>query len=160
MATNRRTARHRGSALIVAIILVAVMAVVGLALIRRTSNEIDSVSSKRHYDVAVSCADGARQMLMSSFRTFGLPPTQLSLDKTVNDKRLTSGHYDTFAVQSVVVATGASFSGGTVGASDIVNRTRGAGQLGGTMYRMTVVCTDSSSATRQSEVEYLVRFGL
>jgi hypothetical protein len=157
MSITRRTTNHRGSALIVAIILVAVMAVVGLALITRASNEIDAVSSKRHYDVAVSCADGARQMLMSSFRTFGLPPTSLTLDKTVNDKRLVSGHFDTFAVQSVVAATGTST--GTVGVADIVNRTRGA-QLGGQIYRMIVVCTDSASNTRQNEVEFLVRFGL
>jgi hypothetical protein len=157
MSMIRRATTYRGSALIVAIILVAVMAVVGLALINRTSNEIDAVSAKRHYDVAVSCADGARQMLMSSFRTFGLPPTSLTLDKTVDTKRLTSGHYDTFAVQSVVAATGAAISAASV--SDIVNRTRTA-QLGGQIYRMTVVCTDSASATRQSEVEFLVRFGL
>jgi hypothetical protein len=155
--STQRTTKHRGSALIVAIILVAVMAVVGLALITRTSNEIDAVSAKRHYDVAVSCADGARQMLMSTFRTFGLPPTSLTLDKTVDTKRLASGHYDTFAVQSVVAATGAAST--LAGVYDIVNRTRGA-QLGGQMYRMTVVCTDSASATRQSEVEFLVRFGL
>jgi hypothetical protein len=152
-----RSAKDHGSALIVAVILVAVMAVVALALITRTNNEMEAVSAKRHYDVAVSCADGARQMLMSSFRTFGVQPIALSLDKTVNDKRYSSGHYDTFAVQSVAAATGTS--AGNVGVSDIVNRTR-ATQLGGQMYRFTVVCSDSSSNTRQSEVEYLVRFGL
>jgi|GraSoiStandDraft_41_1057321.scaffolds.fasta_scaffold2012923_1 hypothetical protein len=157
MAIPRRTTKDRGSALIVAVILVAVMAVVALALITRTSNEMEAVSAKRHYDVAISCADGARQMLMSSFRTFGLPPASLTLDKTVNDKRLSSGHYDTFAVQSVVAAAGVSPS--AVGVSDIVNRTHSA-ELGGQMYRMTVTCSDSASATRQMEVEYLVRFGL
>ena len=48
---------------------------------------------------------------------------------------------------------------GGIGVMDIVNRTRAA-TLGGQMYRMTVVCSDSASATRQSEVEFLVRFGL
>ena len=155
MAT--RKAKDHGSALIVAIILVALMAVVALALITRTSNEMEAVSAKRHYDVAVACADGAQQMLMSSFRTFGVQPVALSLDKIVNDKRYSSGHYDTFAVQSVVPATGTS--AGNAGVSDIVNRTR-ATRLGGQMYRFTVVCSDSSSNTRQSEVEFLVRFGL
>ena len=157
MGTIGRKTRHRGSALLVAIILVGVMAVVALALISRTNNEMEAVSAKRHYDVAVACADGARQMLMSSFRTFGLPPASLTLDKTVSDKRYSSGHYDTFAVQSVAAATGVST--GSVGVTDIVNRTRAA-TLGGQMYRMTVVCSDSASATRQSEVEFLVRFGL
>jgi len=157
MGTIGRKTRHRGSALLVAIILVGVMAVVALALITRTNNEMEAVSAKRHYDVAVACADGARQMLMSSFRTFGLPPASLTLDKTVSDKRYSSGHYDTFAVQSVAAATGVST--GSVGVTDIVNRTRAA-TLGGQMYRMTVVCSDSLSTTRQSEVEFLVRFGL
>jgi hypothetical protein len=152
-----RRAKDRGSALIVAVILVAVMAVVALALITRTNNEMEAVSAKRHYDVAVSCADGARQMLMSSFRTFGVQPIALQLDKQVNDKRYASGHYDTFNIASVAAATGTS--AGNVGVSDIVNRTR-ATQLGGQMYRFTVVCSDQSSNTRQSEVEYLVRFGL
>jgi hypothetical protein len=157
MALPRPMTNARGSALLVAIILVAVLAIVGLALVNRTANEIDAVASKRHYDVAVSCADGARQMLMSAFRTFGAQPTSLTLDKTVGDKRLASGHYDTFALQSVVAATGSA--AGTIGAVDIVNRTSNT-RLGGQVYRMTVVCSDSNSATRQSEVEFLVRFGL
>jgi hypothetical protein len=157
MAMVSRPTSDRGSALLIAIILVAVMAIVGLALVNRTTNEIDAVSAKRHYDVAISCADGARQMLMSSFRTFGTPPASLTLDKTVGDKRLASGHYDTFALQSVIPATGAVT--GAVGVSDIVNRTTRT-RLGGQVYRMTVVCTDSAAATRQSEVEFLVRFGL
>jgi hypothetical protein len=157
MAIIHHKINHRGSALLVAIILVGVMAIVALALITRTNNEMEAVSSKRHYDVAVECADGARQMLMSSFRTFGLSPASLTLDTNVNDKRYSSGHYDTFAVQSITAATGTPI--GSAGVTDIVNRTRGA-TLGGQMYRMTVVCSDSASATRQSEVEYLVRFGL
>ena len=57
MGTIDRKTRHRGSALLVAIILVGVMAVVALALISRTNNEMEAVSAKRHYDVAVACAD-------------------------------------------------------------------------------------------------------
>jgi hypothetical protein len=157
MSALTRATTDRGSALLVAIILVAVMAIVAIALVNRSTNEIDAVGSKRNYDVAVSCADGARQMLMSSFRTFAVSPASLTLDKTVGDKRLTSGHYDTFALQSVVPSTGSS--AGAIGATDIVNRTWNT-RLGGQVYRMTVVCTDSNSANRQSEVEFLVRFGL
>jgi hypothetical protein len=157
MPMASRTTSDRGSALLIAIILVGVMAIVGLALVTRTTTEIDAVGAKRHYDIAVSCADGARQMLMSSFRTFGASPASLTLDKTVGDKRLASGHYDTFALQSVVGATGSA--AGATGVSDIANRTSRT-RLGGQVYRMTVVCSDSNSATRQSEVEFLVRFGL
>jgi hypothetical protein len=152
-----KRAGERGAALVIAVVLVAIMAVIALAIVNRTTNEIDAVSAKRHYDVAVSCADGARQMLMSQFRTFGTSPTSLTLDQTVGDKRYTSGHYDSFAVTSVVSAGGSQ--AGSTGVSDIANRTQKS-RLGGSVYRMTVVCTDQASATRQSEVEFLVRFGL
>ena len=148
----------RGSALIVAVILVAVLAVVALGVITRTTAEIDAVGSKRHYDAAVSCADGARQMLLSQFRTFGTTPSSLVLDTTVNEKRYSTGHYDNFAIQSVVAATGTQ-GGASVGVSDISNRTSRT-KLGGQVYRFTVVCSDQNSATRESEVEFLVRFGL
>lgn len=156
---QRRKGRHdRGTALIVAVVLVAVLAVVALGVITRTTAEIDAVGSKRHYDAAVSCADGARQMLLSQFRTFGTPPSSLVLDTTVNEKRYTTGHYDNFALQSVVAATGTQ-GGASVGVSDIANRTSRT-RLGGQIYRFTVVCTDKANATRESEVEFLVRFGL
>jgi len=157
MAAHHRKRNDRGSALLISVILVLLMAVVGLALVSRSTSEVDAVGAKRNYDVAVSCADGAREMLMSSFTTFGASPTSLSLDKTVGDKRLTTGHYDSFALQSVVATAGSGT--GAVGATDIVNRTSRA-RLGGQVYRMTVVCTDSTAPTRQSEVEFVVRFGL
>jgi hypothetical protein len=70
---------------------------------------------------------------------------------------MTSGHYDQFAMATVVPAAGTL--AGSVGVSDIANRISKAA-LGGQIYRMSVVCTDSSGANRQSEVEFLVRFGL
>ena len=50
--------RHdRGSALIVSLILMVVLAVVGVALVNRTTREVDAVASKRHWDRAMSCAE-------------------------------------------------------------------------------------------------------
>src|SRR3954468_8944906 len=106
--------RHRGSALLVAIILVAVLGVVALALVQRTTNEMDAIGAKRNYDVAQECADGARQMLFSQFRTFGLLPTNLQMDATVGTKRYSSGHYDQFNIKSVVATT--QTAQGTIGA--------------------------------------------
>ena len=73
---------------------------------------------------------------------------------------MASGHYDNLAITSVVAANG--FGSGVGGASDISNRIAAAG-LGGQVYRMTVVCGSSTvpdASSRQSEVEFLVRFGL
>ena len=158
LAQRRKSRLDRGTALIVAVILVAVLAVVALGVISRTTTELDAVGAKRHYDAAVSCADGARQMLLSQFRTFGTAPTSLVLDRTVADKRYSTGHYDNFAIQAVVAATGTQ-GGASVGVSDISNRTSRT-KLGGQIYRFTVVCSDQANPTRESEVEFLVRFGL
>ncbi len=150
--------RHdRGSALIVAMILMVVLAVVGLAIVKRTSAEVDAVASKRHYDRAMTCAEGARQMLLSQFRAYGVQLANLSLSRIIGDQQYTSGHYDNFSVSSVTEAGGTA--GGIVG-SDAANRiTKRSGGLGGKGYHFTVVCRDNGVSTHQQEVEYLVNFG-
>ncbi len=150
--------RHdRGSALIIAMILMVVLAVVGLAVVKRTSREVDAVASKRHWDRAMSCAEGARQMLLSQFRAYGVNLQSLQLSRTVGDQTYASGHYDSFNVTTVTDAAGTP--GGVVG-SDAANRiTRRSGGLGGKGFRMNVVCTDNAAPTHQQEVEFLVNFG-
>ena len=148
--------RHdRGSALIIAMILMVVLAVVGVAIVNRTTREVDAVASKRHWDRAGSCAEGARQMLLSQFRTFGIAPTAIQFQNTVGDQVFASGHYDQFNIASVGVASGTP--GGAVSGNTVnVITTTGLGTKG---YRFTVVCSDSASNTHQQEVEYLVNFG-
>ncbi len=147
----------RGTALIVAMILMVVLALIGLAVVKRTSSEVDAVASKRHYDRAVACAEGARQMLLSQFRAYGVSLASLQLNKIVGDQQYASGHYDNFNVASVSEAAGTP--GGTVG-SDAANRiTKRSGALGGKGYRFTVVCSDTAAKTHQMEVEFLVNFG-
>jgi hypothetical protein len=147
----------RGQSLVVVVILLAIITVIAVSLMSRNSDEIDAAGSKRRYDESVSCAEGARQMLVSQFSTFGVTPTSLSVNSTVGSKVYSSGHYDTFNVKTVAVASGGA--GRSVGVSDATNRTMGT-RLGGSLYRMTVVCSDSTVANRQSEVEFLIRFGL
>jgi Na+/H+-translocating membrane pyrophosphatase len=157
ISTPSRRRPDRGSALLVVIILTSVLALIGLALVRRTTVEMESAGAKRNHDIAIECAEGARQMLFSQFRTFGSIPSLLRLDAAVGNKRYSSGHFDQFNTQSVVaIGSGATVS---TGVNDVANRTGKSG-LGGTIYRVTVVCSDSANPTRQSEVEYLVRFGL
>ncbi len=149
--------RDTGSALVIAMILMVVLAVVGVAIVNRTTGEVDAVASKRHFDRAMSCAEGARQMLLSQFRAYGVNLASLQLQRTVGDQIYASGHYDNFNVTSVGEAGGTP--GGIVG-SDAANRiTKRSGGLGGKGYRFTVVCRDSAAATHQQEVEFLVNFG-
>ena len=150
----------RGAALLIAMVLVAVLAVVALALVRRSNNEMDAIGAKRNYDRSVSCAEAGRQMLLSQFRVFGLDPTSIVLNTHAGNLNVYTGHYDQFAIQTVqAVAKGAGAGVNGTGASmDFANRLTGTG-LGGTVYRFNVVCADSNN-DHQSEVEFEVRFGL
>jgi hypothetical protein len=150
----------RGAALIIAMVLVAVLAVVALALIRRSNNEMDAIGGKRNYDRSVSCAEAGRQMLLSQFRVFGLDPTSIVLNTHAGNLNVYTGHYDQFAIQTVqAVGKGAGAGVNGTGASmDFANRLTSTG-LGGTVYRFNVVCADSNN-DHQSEVEFEVRFGL
>jgi Tfp pilus assembly protein PilX len=150
----------RGAALIIAMVLVAVLAVVALALVRRTNNEMDAIGGKRNYDRSVSCAEAGRQMLLSQFRVFGMDPTSIVLNTKAGNLKVYTGHYDQFAIQTVQAVSKGSGAGvnGNGAAMDFANRLTSAG-LGGTVYRFNVVCADSSN-DHQSEVEFEVRFGL
>ncbi|HYV67995.1 MAG TPA: hypothetical protein VE964_17270, partial [Myxococcales bacterium] len=92
----RHARSARGAALIIAMVLVAVLAVVALALVRRSNNEMDAIGAKRKYDRSVSCAEAGRQMLLSQFRVFGLDPTSIVLNTHAGNLNVSTGHYDQF----------------------------------------------------------------
>jgi Tfp pilus assembly protein PilX len=146
----------RGTALLFVVIMLAVLAVVGLAVITQANSEADGSSAKRQYDRSVACADAAREMLNSQFRLYGSAPTTLTLNTTLDQKQMSSGHYDNLAVTSVTPVTGSN--SGSMGVSDMSNRIVRS-SLGGQLYRMTVVCSSAGNA-RQSEIEFVVKFGL
>jgi hypothetical protein len=157
---TRPTPAPRGQTLPVVVILLLVLTALALGMVKRSSTESDAVAAKRRHDKAVNCADGAREMLLSQFSVFGQSPTQVVLNRQVDDQVYASGHYDNFAVTSVVAVSGTQT--GLAGVTDISNRTSGSNP-GGQVYRMTVICGSSDGAdggTRESEVEFLIRFGL
>jgi hypothetical protein len=149
--------RPRGSSLLFVVIMLAVLAIVGLAVITQANTEADGSAAKRQYDRSLACADAARELLNSQFRLYGVPPTTLQLNVDLDNKKLASGHYDQLNIASVTAATGAI--SGTLGVSDMSNRIVRT-NLGGQLYRISVVCSDSANVARQAEVEFLVRFGL
>ena len=141
--------------------IVAILGVVAFGIVQMGATETDAAGAKRRYDKAVSCTDAARDLLLSEFRLYGTDPTSLTLNQVLDDQRMTSGHYDNLAVTSVSLAKG--YGSGSVGMTDVTNRVAKFG-LGGQVYRMTVVCSSANAGldagTRQSEVEFLVRFGI
>jgi hypothetical protein len=143
------------------VIIVIVVGIIGLAIVSRANSEVDSVSAKRRHDQGVSCADAARDLLMSQFTSANVIPTELTLNTTVGDKTMTTGHFDAVTVTKTVTVAGTT-SQSNVGMTDMSNRI--GVSLGGKVYRMTLLCSSGTlpdgGAARQNEVEYLVRFGL
>jgi len=152
--------KQRGGALLNVLIVVGVLSIIGLAFLQRSSDDGAAAAAQRAATRASTCAEAARELLLSQFRAYGTTPTQLTLNTNINDQSVFSGHYNQFAIKSVTAVTGVGSSG--IGVSDMSNRIARVG-MGGQVYRMAVVCSSSSSAdagSHQSEVEYLVRFGL
>ncbi len=150
----------RGQTLVVVIVLVAVLTIVAAGLVERSDTSMATVNAARRYQESVSCADGARAYLLSKFRAFNVNPASLTLDQTVGDQRMASGHYDDFGVASVIpLADVKAIQSASV--MGMANRST-ASPLGGVPYVFTVVCSDStgSGPNRETEVEFLVRFGL
>lgn len=158
---TRLRRRPRGSTLTVAITITAVLTIVAAGLIRRTTAEMESASAKRNYDQSVTCADGARELLLSQFRAYGVDLTNVTLNDTLGNRRVASGHYDRFEInqKGVEPVDRNAVSAATDNAMDLANRTVRVA-LGGAYYRVSVVCADSTNLTRQAEVEFLIRFGL
>jgi hypothetical protein len=159
-----RSRTHRGSALIIALILVTVLSIVALALVSRTNNEIDAVSAKRHYDLTASCAEAARQLVLSKFAQAGVNLGTLGMQVTLGNLNLYTGHYSAdgggyMPDGGVVALVGNAGGASSGGATDVANKIQKL-NFGTTPYRVTVVCQDASNVTRQTEVEFVINYGL
>jgi hypothetical protein len=162
----------RGSALVLTVIVVLVLAVISAALIRFTARELAGATSARQSDALVACAEAGRQMIMSQFRSVTISPTALKalnvpMDSAGGSTRVVGGHVDTMNVQidQVTVLPTGTFGVQPNAIRDLSNIITGAAQLGGTSYRVVVHCQDHGTATdatsgRQLEVEFGLRFGL
>jgi hypothetical protein len=165
---------ERGSALVLTVIVVLVLAVISAALIRFTSRELAGATSARQNDALVACAEAGRQLIMSQFRSISIAPNDLQpLNKAIDadppngSTRVLGGHVDTMnmKVDQVTVLPMGTFGPQPNAIRDLSNIITGAQQLGGTSYRVVVHCQDHGTATdatsgRQLEVEFGLRFGL
>jgi hypothetical protein len=154
---------------VVTLILITILSIVALALVKRSTSEIDSVSAKRHYDATASCAEAARNLVVSKFANAGATIPNLALNVTIGDKTFFTGHYSTtlpdgglsgYVADGGVLALQPGGGGGSSGgASDTANKINRL-NFGTTPYRVTVVCQDANNVTRQTEVEFTVNYGL
>lgn len=158
-------ARERGSALLTAVVVVLVVTVIGVGIISYAGREIAGATAGAQRQGLVSCAESARQLLLSRFHAVGLVPTSLdalnvTMDGTGGRIAAVGGHVDqpdsTVQVSQVQFLPDNAF-GPSTRTRDITNTVSLIGQ-GGKPLRVIVHCVDGGG--RQLEVEFGVRFGL
>lgn len=160
-----RTRAPRGNALMLTLIAIAVLMVLVGGAIQFTNNNRAATAEKLRGDRVGACADAARRHLLSRLRLFRATSVQI-LDTTLIDdpdpdarSQMMTGHYGTAAESTVVSVSSVSMGEATKQARDIANTVSDAsGTLGGKYYRVVVKCQESTG--RESEVEFLFRYGL
>jgi type II secretory pathway pseudopilin PulG len=159
---------QRGSALVMSVIVVLVIAIIGVAVVRFASREVAGATASRKTQALVACADAGRQVLLSQFKALGLSPVSLTalnlpLDANTN---VVGGHYGELGVQvtQVVNLPGTAFGPDPGTVQDISNRVMVTGG-GGKPLKVIVHCQQGGiggdpATGRQLEVEFGVRFGI
>ncbi len=165
---------QRGSSLLVSVLVMAILTVIGVAMVRFAAREQAGALSKLRKDELSACARAAANVLKSQFG-LGVSPSS-PLDITMGDPavgesaRIVGGHVDQdMSVIDIggIQVTGAArraFGGAQAAVGDLTNRTFRAGMTGGGYSKVTAHCQmgDKSGPTtgRQIEVELMLRTGL
>jgi hypothetical protein len=158
----------RGSALVLAMMIVLVLSVIAVAVVRLGTNETAGALAGARRGALAQCAEAATNLLLSKFHTLGIRPDQIvalnvPLDGPGGQTRAMGGHIDTMNVTLGQVAYLPDNAFGPPAASDDTGVIRLTGQ-GGKPMKVTVHCQDGGDGTagsgRQLEVELGVRFGL
>lgn len=172
--------RQRGSALIIATIVVLVIAVIGVGMVRFTQHQVAGALAGTRADALSACAAAAQKMLESRFHALSTEPTTVAalnvpLDGPGGRIKALGGHVDDDPAQLLLTVKQVEPLPGNVnnksiefGTGDNTNQlssmTGGSGLGSGAPLKITVHCQegDLSSPTsgRQLEIEYSVRFGL
>jgi Tfp pilus assembly protein PilX len=166
---------QRGSALVIAIVAVLVIAVIGVGLLRFTQRSVAfSVGGPRH-KALVECAEAGRALIESRFHVLGLQPTEIAvmnetLDGPQGRMRALGGHIDAdpalplATIKQVERIADAALPRSDVGSGDLTNIIAGVNVGSGQALKVTVHCqegdTSSPTSGRQMEIEYGVQFGL
>lgn len=171
MTSTHRT--PRGSTLLVAVILLAVLSVVAVAAVRLSSEERRNASAKARYDALEACARAAQAQVWAEIAKYG--PTYLKGGNLVPAPAALPGgvtvrapaHYSDMTadtgsvqVQQVVLGFDKGVSDGkVVDSTDLTNRAAALDALNdGKAYRVVARCKDQKD--RELEIEFSMRFTL
>ncbi|WP_242339442.1 MULTISPECIES: pilus assembly PilX N-terminal domain-containing protein [unclassified Anaeromyxobacter] len=165
----RPRAAPRGSTLVIALIMLAVLSVIGAAAVLLSSQERRNASAMSRVDQLTACAQAARAKIWAEIARYG--PRYLSSDDLLTTPLEISGigklqapaHYgstEAMKVNEVVLAVEKAVSDGApTPVVDLTNRTASPDALtSGRAYRVVARCTDAQN--RELEVEFAMRFAL
>jgi hypothetical protein len=160
----------RGAVLIVVLVAMAVLAVLALGVIVFTGTERSAAIEGRRGEQLKACAEVARAHVLARLRAAGAAPETIEFAAPLLDEEdparrslARTGHvyFGDAGVPApisggvLVVKTGMGAQAGQArGLVDVIAQTS---TLGGQYYRVVVAC---ESGGRQTEVEFLVRFGI
>ncbi|HEY6910617.1 MAG TPA: hypothetical protein VI356_14665 [Myxococcales bacterium] len=162
---------HRGSVLIAALVVIAVLALVTVATLRLADiSKGQSAKDARKLGQA-ACIDAARQYLISRLNVFNMA-SSVTFDQVISteagDRHIYSGHVrgqDAMGKFTGPVITSQPrpvYTGVSGGASsdnlDITNTLRASSGRVGTAYQVIVACSDPLAG--DMELEFSLQFGL
>ncbi len=169
-----RARSQRGSSLIVSVLVMAILTVIGVAMVRFAARALAGALAKWRTDALSACARAAANVLKSQFG-LGVSPSA-PLDITMGDPalgetvRIVGGHVDqdmsVIDIGGIQVSSAArrAFGGAQTSVGDLTNTTYGGPMTGSGYSKVTAHCQmgDKSgpSTGRQIEVELMLRIGL
>lgn len=167
---TRQSPPAAGYVLLLAMILLAVLTVLGVAAVSVASRERENAANKSKYDRVVGCARAAQAQIFAEVAAYGtgyLTGTQgvrsitLVGEGTERTELAAPAHYGTavdgtVAVNSLVLAMPAGAGGAQLAVASDRTNSGGATLPPGQPLRVVARCTDAFN--RQFEVELAIRF--
>lgn len=156
----------RGSALLLTLIALAVLLLLTIGAIEFTGINRRAAASQLNAERINGCAETARRYLLSRLSVFQLP-RDIQLDQVLLDdanaadrSRMMTAHYTDTAASATVVAVGSeSFSAARNQGIELGNTLPNDTTRSGGYFRVVVKCGEPNT-TRESEIEFLFRYGL
>jgi type II secretory pathway pseudopilin PulG len=154
--------KHRGSAILAALIVVGVLAVVTVATLTMANISKGNATRDARKLGQAACVDAARQYVLGRLRVFGLDPTTITLNQTIavdsGNRQLRTGHINGPVLTSVEALPASLIGNSGARNRDMSNVIVPGSTLGGRAYRVVVACTDPLAG--DLELEFTFKYGL
>jgi len=168
MRPHRSRPTDRGSALVLALILLGVVTVIGAASVLLSSQERINAATASRIGFLNACANAAQAAIWAEMSQYGLgylgsAVQVLPVDLPGGVTMVAPAHYGQLdgtlpTVKDVTFQADLSTFEGSMDERDCTNGVCGFGKSGGTTHGITAVCRDA--AGREYEVELAVKFAL